>query len=213
MVTVQSEGSALAGCICYLRTIGIMFWPLFLPSFITFAILVGAVLLVMWQAPRWRIAPSSVLFWGTLCGVLAFVPSCAIVMGLVDRVRFGVFDYVSFADISDSRVERYLPPAATQITVEKRQSGFRARFRISENDLNTYLDADWKSRGNTSPIPYDQARPAPDTTGSHEIFSDLNWPPMVEVVRYQGPLAPNGAGFTIWYSSPSGIAYERASYW
>ncbi len=191
-----------------------MFWPLSLPVLVTFAILVGVVLLVVWQAPRWRIAPSRVFLWGGVCGVFAFVPSCMVVMFIVDGYRFGVFEYQSFADVSDSRVERYLPSAATQITVEKQKTGFRARFRISEGDLSTYIDDAWKARGSTSPLPRDQVAPLLDSDGRHgERFADLGWPAMKEVVRYQGPRAPNGAGFTIWYSSFSGIAYEDANYW
>jgi hypothetical protein len=40
-------------------------------------------------------------------------------MAVTDEQRFGVFEYTSFDDVNDFRVERYLPTAATDITIDK----------------------------------------------------------------------------------------------
>lgn len=76
---------------------------------------------------------------GVLC-LICFLPLCGAIMRSMDAKRFGVFDYESFADVQDFRVERYLPPAATHITVDKYAQGFRARFTISRSDLDSFLD-------------------------------------------------------------------------
>jgi len=77
-------------------------------------------------------------------GFVAFVPSCTGIMHVLDGHRFGVFTYATFDEVDDARVERYLPPTATNITIHKQAIGFRARFTITQAQLDAHLDEAWR---------------------------------------------------------------------
>ena len=103
-----------------------MLWPIILPFQITVcfvAVLVGAATAVA-SIVRCRRLPTFLV--ASSLGILAFVPSCNAIMRVLDRQRFGVFEYASFSEINDHRVERYLPSSAEAIIVDRRAQGFRA---------------------------------------------------------------------------------------
>lgn len=124
-----------------------MLWPIVLP----FAITACVLLTLVFVAPvvKWRRVPTSIGM--TLLSLIAFVPSCTGIMRILDADRFGVIEYASFDNVDDFRVERYLPPPATNITVDKYAQGFRARFTISQSQLDAYLDDVWRKYGDRGP--------------------------------------------------------------
>jgi hypothetical protein len=150
-----------------------------------------------------------------LLSLVTFIPSCCVVMRVIDARRFGVFEYAVFDQVSDWRVERYLPPGARGITLEKRAGEFRARYTIDEVQLRAYVDASWHRFGDrsvTKRVDVSSRR----VTSSDELrdrFGDLGWPPLEDARELVGPSAPNGAGFQVWYSPSQRTAYETAGYW
>ncbi len=77
-------------------------------------IIVGAL-----SAPLLKLRRANVFGTLVVIALLAFIPVMCAIGTIVDRYRFGIFTYASFGDVRDFRVERYLPPTATQITIEK----------------------------------------------------------------------------------------------
>ncbi|TWU22966.1 hypothetical protein Pla52o_24990 [Novipirellula galeiformis] len=136
-------------------------------------------------------------------------------MEVLDTKRFGVFDYETFDEVDDFRVERYLPPDATNITVDKYAQGFRARFKISQTNLDAYLDQVWRSYGDQSVVERGEmsAMRVVDEESHDLYYGDLGWAHLGDATEVYGPMARNGAGFTVWFSPSKGIAYQRGSYW
>ena len=192
-----------------------MFWPIVLPFKITACILLALTVLVTLAAPLMKLRRTPAFFGALLLSLLAFVPSCAAIMGIVDQKRFGVFDYATFNDVNDFRVERYLPPAASDITVDKYAQGFRARFSISQTELDAYLDSVWDSYGDQSVVERGEmsVMDIVDSESHELIYGDLGWPHLEDATELYGPTAGNGAGFSVWYSPTKGVAYQRGSYW
>ena len=192
-----------------------MLWPLILPIQITAVILLGLGLLTIACAPWLKLKRGAAFSWALLVASLLFIPSCAGIMTVLDSVRFGTFHHASFAEVDDFRVERYLPPAAADIRLRKHMQGFDAKFRISESNLDRYLESLWDEYGDFSIISRREYEQAKQGTTQPAPFLDnpQEWPPLTKPVEYKSPMAPNGAGFTIWYSKEDGVAYERASYW
>ncbi|MGI9473688.1 MAG: hypothetical protein ACR2NZ_19250 [Rubripirellula sp.] len=190
-----------------------MLWPLVLPFKITFWVFASLLGVSVIVAPLLKRKRSRVFLWGFPMALLAFVPSCSIVMSVIDKSRFGVFEYDALVDVQDERVERYLPPSARDITLDKYGQGYRARYQIEPDALEDWFDGMWNQFGEYSVVA--KANPAIKTISPETFdlqFSGLGWPRPGEVTEYHGPFASNGAGFTIWYDAESGIAYERGHY-
>ena len=192
-----------------------MFWPILLPLKITCVCLIALVMIATWYAPsmKWK-RPKTFFIAVALAGIL-FVPSCAGIQTIVDLQRFGVFEYDTFADVKDFRVERYPPPTASSITVDKNPAGFRAKFTITEPELLKYMDETWVQYGHVTVNKREEAV-ALDAfllDSLDQRFENLGWPSLTDAVEYDGPRAPNGAGFTIWHSADKGIAYLSGGYW
>jgi hypothetical protein len=192
-----------------------MLWPILLPLEVTFLLLAGIVVAMTLMAPLLKWKRGKTFLIAALLGSVAFIPSCAAIMTTLDKHRFGVFEYSSYDEVDDFRVERYLPPTSTDITLEKSASGFRAKFRIKESDLIAYLDDLWSRYGDRSAVTRAES-PNGSVVNPDEFklrFGDLGWPPLLDAHEYRGPVARNGAGFSIWYSKSKGLAYECAGYW
>ena len=192
-----------------------MLWPIVLPFQITSCVLLTLIVIATLAAPlaKWKRLPT---FFGVLLlSLVAFIPSCAGIMNIVDAKRFGVFNYRTFQEVNDFRVERYLPPAARDLTVDKYAQGFRARFTIKQSELDAYLDEVWSLHGDRSVVKRGEmsAMKLVDKE-SHELrFGDLGWAYLDDATEIYGPTAGNGAGFSVWYSPSQGIAYQRGGYW
>jgi hypothetical protein len=191
-----------------------MLWHLVLPFKITFwtlGILLGIAVLA---APSLQKKRSRIFLWGFPMVLVAFIPSCSVLMHFVDKSRFGVFEYDVTQTINDPRVERYLPPEARELIIDRFASGYRARYLVEPDVLEDWFDAIWEGFGEYSV----DGKPSPEfLTVTEEKFDrkfgGLGWPRPSEVVFYQGPVAENGAGFAIWYDAETGFAYESASHW
>lgn len=192
-----------------------MLWPIVLPFKITFWCIAALIALATIAAPRVKCKRLPTFLAATVLGVLAFVPSCTGVMHVIDARRFGVFDYETFDQVDDFRVERYLPPTARAITLDKQAGGFRARFHITEAELSSFLDELWENNGDRSVVKRgEMSSMAVVDLKSHEHdFGDLGWPHLENATEYFSPTAGNGAGCSMWFSPSEGVAYQRAGYW
>ena len=192
-----------------------MLWPFILPIKITFSCIAGLIAFATIAAPLVKWKRLQVFLGATLLGVLAFVPSCTAIMNAIDGRRFGIFEYATFDDVDDFRVERYLPPTAQAITLDKYAGGFRARFKITEAELSSHLNELWENYGERSMVQRgDMSAMALVDPKSHKLyFGDLGWPHLENATEYHSPTAGNGAGFSVWFSPSEGVVYQRAGYW
>lgn len=193
-----------------------MFWPLQLPFLLTVTLMAALLATATYHAPRLKTSRARALTLGALLALLAFIPACSGIGFVVDRFRFGAFSYADFADVNDFRVQRFLPPAARDITVKKHASGFIAKYRIYEPELSAFLDELWAQHGAQSSLQRNELSPgAASDEQQHQVNFDsqVNWPFIPGMKIHPGPVAPTGASFTIWYSAGAGIAYQRAAYW
>ncbi len=192
-----------------------MLWPLELPVKITFGILIAFVFLATVGSKRMKWEPRSTFAISLLIAFLGFIPSCIVVMKIVDARRFGVFEYDSFDEVQDFRVERFLPPAARKITLKKSFIGHHAKYLISESELKSYVDGLWDRYGKNSVVPRSKFKDGEPVKGE-EIemdFQGLNWPRMKEAIRFYSPTEDDGGGATYFFDPASGTAYHRAGYW
>ena len=136
-------------------------------------------------------------------------------MKFVDARRFGVFEYTSYNEVQDFRIERFLPPTARDITLEKTFMGHRAKYTITETELRKYLDGLWEAYGKKSSIPRSDLKDGePGTRDEIEtVFEGLNWPKMNESVQFHSPVESDGGGATYYFDQTSGVTYQRAAYW
>ncbi|MGB7346114.1 MAG: hypothetical protein WBD20_17990 [Pirellulaceae bacterium] len=192
-----------------------MLWPAVLPFQITVCVIAAIVCSVTIVAPmvRWKRLPT--FFASLLLGALLFIPSCIGVMNVIDQRRFGVFQHANFPEVDDFRVERYLPPAATNITIDKQAQGFRAKFSLTRKQLDTFMKDVWDAHGDADVSPAEEtAEPRTVDAGFQQMkYGDLGWPHLPDAIEFGGPYASNGAGFSIYYSPSQQVAYQHAGYW
>lgn len=192
-----------------------MLWPLELPVKITFWLLIAIVLLATIVSVKLKWSQRRTFVIASLAAIIGFIPSCSIVMRIVDARRFGVFEYASYSEVQDFRIERFLPPAAKNITLEKTSVGHRAKYSISESELKSYVDGLWVAYGNYSAVPRSNLKDG-ETVKSEEIetdFQGLNWPRMKAAVKFHSPVERDGGGATYFFDPTSGVTYHRVGYW
>ena len=136
-------------------------------------------------------------------------------MSYLDARRFGVFQYATYAEVQDIRVEGYLPDSARSITVEKKAMGHRAKYSIAEGELREYMDHLWKECGDRSAISRIDLNEGkvvkPDEMEFQ--FKDLGWLSFSKAIRFHSPVQGDGGGAEYFFDEVSGTAYHRAGYW
>lgn len=192
-----------------------MLWPIILPMKITFYTMLTLIILLTLAAPLARMRRVPVFLGGLLVALVAFVPSCAVLMKTMDARRFGTFDYKTFEEVQDIRVERYLPPVARDIALNKYAAGFKAKFTVSRAEIDAYMDDVWSRYGDRSVSKRSSISTIelmnPEFHAMH--FGQLGWAFQNDMVQFEGPRASNGAGFTLWFSPSKNVAYQMAGYW
>ena len=192
-----------------------MLWPIVLPVQLTFWIMLSIVMISTLIAMVLNWKPGRVFFISTSFAFVAFIPSCAGIMSHLDARRFGIFQYASFGEVQDFRVERYLPDSARSITLEKTAMGHRAKYSITEDELREYMDRLWKECGDGSAIARIDLKEG-EVVKPDEIeyqFRDLGWPPLTNAIRFHSPVQGDGGGAEYFLDEVSGTAYHRAGYW
>lgn len=148
--------------------------------------------------------------------MVTFIPSCTGIMYVLDGFRFGDFKYATFKDINDFRAQRYLPTAASDISMQKQANGYRARYSITAAEFHAYLDNLWHEYGEYSAVPRGKMM-GEDTPASIEeqdaVFAELGWRPLENATVYHSPSEPDGGGATYYFDSNAGVAMQRTGYW
>lgn len=194
-----------------------MLWSLVLPFQITVALMIAlfiAVLLVG-ERRKWKGGPKFTA--AILLPPLLFIPSCVATSYLVDHFRFGMFHYDNFESIRDFRIERYMPPAAKNISVFKHYggNGYRARFTIAPADFDAWHTDYWQKYSQYSVMDRrdDDGQTQSSVKQFDRWFSELSWSMPNDSVQYQGPVGGNGAHYTIQYSPSNRLAFLNSCYW
>lgn len=194
-----------------------MLWPFVLPFQITVALMIALIIGLFWFGKRrkWQAGNSDI---AAIClPPLLFIPSCVATTYVVDFFRFGTFHYPDHDAIDDFRVERYMPPAATDITVFKHYSGngYRARFTISQQDFDAWHGEFWDKYGEYSNMDRaeDDGKAASDPDNFHRWFGEFNWSLPTDAVSYRSPGASNGAHYNVEYSPTQQVAFLTSCYW
>ena len=147
---------------------------------------------------------------------VGLIPSCTGIMFITDAFRFGRFEYSHHEMVDDFRIERYLPPTATSISLNKYAQGHQARYRILEPDLQAYVDSLWNQYGAFSVVKREEQtgerHPASLEIFEHD-FQGLGWHPLGPTNRYLSPVEADGGGAVYYFAPASGMAYHRAGYW
>ncbi len=190
-----------------------MLWPVILPFQITCLLLTtGVVLLTVYASvfrwKRWR-----TFLISALLALLAFIPSCVGIMFLVDGTRFGNFEFATFKDINDPRAKRYLPPTATAIKMNLQASGYRAQYRISDEELRTFVDRLWEKSDGSARKTRQEIHGIDFSEEVKDLFGDLSWEPIGHVVSYQSPTAADGGGAVYYFDPSQGVVYQGTVYW
>lgn len=191
-----------------------MLWPVILPFKITaaiFAVLVIALTLYAISLKRRR---AKVLVAIYALAFVFFIPSCIVVHVVTDYVRFGTFHYDKYSQVQDFRIERYLPPQSTNITLHKIGPGHWAKYTIAEEDLKDFLDHLWSQYPQYSVMSRSKLEDgALASETAYYSFEQLNWSPLKNAIAFSSPRAPNGAGATYYYDPVTRVAYHKANYW
>lgn len=192
-----------------------MLWPIVLPAKITFWVLSGLVAIIVTISPVFGLKRGMAALVAGILACVVFIPSCTAVMSIVDARRFGVFHYDTYAEVDDFRIERFLPPGARDITLDKFSMGHRARYSISESELRAYVDGLWQQYGEYSAIPRDELNDGSAVTYDDfgSWFDGLDWEPMETAIQFRSPVEEDGGGATYLFDVESEVVYHGAGYW
>ena len=192
-----------------------MFWTAVLPFQITAWICVVLVILVsIWAVNSKRpFLKTSLISFAVI--IVCFVPSRVGVSIVVDQYKFGHFEHDSFTDVKDFRIERYLPTNAKKISLYKSfgGNGYRAKYEIPGDQLESYLDDLWDQFGKYSALPRSQS--TEQTADSFDLseFSKFDVILTGKISIYLSPTEADGGGARYYYCPESGVALQSASYW
>ena len=124
--------------------------------------------------------------------------------------------YDTYADISEARVKQCLPPSAVDITLRLEMAGHFARYKVSEEGFNNFLDELWAAQKSTSAHQRDQMSgegEAADPKAMAVRYERLGWKPLKQAIQYYSPSKRNGAITKYFYDREAGVAYHETGYW
>lgn len=193
-----------------------MLWPVVQPFNITLGSFTILIVVLTILAPLFGWKRFKILQITFVIAFVAFVPCCALTMNVLDKTRFGYFEHPTYSEVRDSHVERYLPPAATKIKIDKILNGFRAQYLIREADLLSYLDELWAKYGDRSSISRKHFTDDGAVANKEELglyFKKYGWTLPEKTIRYYSPVGDNGAGSTYYFDQQTGTVFQHAGYW
>ncbi|MEM9108533.1 MAG: hypothetical protein AAGC72_00750 [Planctomycetota bacterium] len=187
-----------------------------LPFFLTLAIAVVVLVAVLSYCMSRKGRQLRLLGIVVTLVIVGFIPSCMGVMFVVDSIRFGHFEYASFSDIDDPRSKRYLPEAAIDIEMNRYAQGYQARYKISEEDFDQYLDDLWNRSGQYSSIKrgeYWNDGEAATQQDFDRDFEGVKWELLENAIIHYSPTESDGGGAIYFFDREAGIAMQRTGYW
>ena len=107
------------------------------------------------------------------------------------------------------RGRNLIPPAATDITLQRDLLDHYATYTISEKDLNAFLNERFARDGEMIDSFSERSRPAPRQIGN--AIGRLGWVVTEETVVYSYT-ASNGGGHTYYHDPTTGRTYQSSAY-
>lgn len=190
-----------------------MFWAILLPVGITFLALILLIFFLVWKSRgKERILEVQIAKY-IFISLIVFIPSCMGIQKIIDPFRFGEFKYKSYDDIGSRMVRRYLPAAATDLNVIQSQGGNVAVYTISRSELQAWITefSEGKDELNFY-VPSKATEEVLDHDRDYQ-FKRFGWDLPIDAIKYNAPLAFNGAGFEVWHSASKNMAFQYSGYW
>lgn len=184
-----------------------------LPFNITFASLLLLVITAVIVKRSYKKTIKRFPLYCTIVFFVGFVPSCIAVKMAIDPFRYGIFHYKNYVETDGFRGQGYLPNKAKNITLEKMEGRFRAKYKITSDDLESWLEQyrkEHKGEHYTAPTTLKEVATQEDFS---LYFNQMQGDMPEGAIKYNMPHSRNGAGFEIWYSKSLEIGFEHASYW
>lgn len=155
---------------------------------------------------------SSAAGLSAIVGVVLFFPLLVITWEIVDRVRFGTFEFASPAEIHDRFIR--LPESARKIVLYKNSARHEARFTVERSALTDWMASIAERRRDEfgRPTPFrEQEIASPQVFESQ--FRRIGSKMPTDATWYRGWAAQNGAGLDVWYSPATREGFVAAWYW
>ncbi len=141
---------------------------------------------------------------------LAFLVVALLLCVALYRV-YGVDSYHESRDgIWPVRGRALIPPAASEITLQRDLLDHFATYTIAEEDLNAFLDARFAFNGSTLDSFSERSAVDPESIG--KTIGRLGWVVPEETVVYSYA-ARNGGVSTYYHDPSSGRTYQISAYW
>ncbi len=149
----------------------------------------------------------------SITSLVAFIPSCTTIQLALDHFRFGYFEYENYEQLKDSRVRRYMPENACNISIHKNYggNGFVAAFSIEREQLIKFLDARWQSYGEYSSV--ERGGLSIPIMPSSQSTDLVSWHACDSSETFHSVIGSNGSGAMYWFCPAKNVAYIDAGYW
>ena len=123
--------------------------------------------------------------------------------------------YETYADISEPRVKRCLPPNAVEITLRLERGGHFARYKVSEKDFHNFLTGLWEAEKGNSAHQRGEMHGEGEPASQNESAKRLpfGWKPLPSAATYYSPSKASGAMTTYYFDKEAGVAYHNTGYW
>jgi len=127
----------------------------------------------------------------------------------------GKHSFRKTAEIADSRINPWLPPQATEISVVSLRNGHYARYKVEEGHFTKFLDGLWEADKGKSAHKRDEMEEGgpgnPESLAKR--FDPAAQKPAGNFKVYYGPSKRSAAMTTYYYDRETGIAYHDRGYW
>lgn len=191
-----------------------MFWSMVLPFKITSYLLLLSITLVTLFKPFIKWSRKKTFLISFSLAIVLFIPSCTGVQIVIDKYRFGKFQYSNSNEIEDKGIKYSLPQNAKNITLYKLDTGHYAKYQISKSDLLRYINKLWEKEEISSEIKRRNIEgKSVDKSHLQSQFKNTDFLIENDAIQFNGVFHLNGAGSTYNYVPTKGIVYQRTSYW
>lgn len=132
------------------------------------------------------------------------------------RVLAGKHEFATTNEIADPRIQPWLPPQATDITLFSESGGHFARYKVAPEDFMAFVDKLWEDQKDASAHQRDSMSGEGEPAQQERMvrrFKTLGWDPLENAVMYYSPSKSNGAMTTYYYDRAAEIAYHDRGYW
>ena len=109
-----------------------------------------------------------------------------------------------------SRGRSLIPPAATDITLQRDLLDHPATYKVSEADLNAFLDERFARQGEN--LDSYSERSGVDREWFMRAYADLGWVWREGMVQYHYTTS-NGAASAYYHDPTTGLTYQVSAYW